>query len=153
DPLSGDGVYWIDPDGSAGVRPFQVFCDMTNGGWTRVEEITHYGFGIYTEGAYAQGYRYGLTNAQIEAIRASSTQASQSWECRTLGVGNAYAVRTWRNTDLSYAACWDTGNSAFRQSSGTHTDINDLPFRWWISGDCGDATEACEHNVGHAWFR
>ncbi len=30
----GDGFYWIDPDSVGGVIPFEVFCDMTHGGFT-----------------------------------------------------------------------------------------------------------------------
>ncbi len=33
---SGDGAYWVDPDGSGAV---EVFCDMTGGGWTLVANI------------------------------------------------------------------------------------------------------------------
>lgn len=33
----GDGTYFIDPDGAgANNAPFSVYCDMTNGGWTRL---------------------------------------------------------------------------------------------------------------------
>ena len=35
----GDGYYAIDPDGEGGNPPFQVYCDMTNGGWTLVANI------------------------------------------------------------------------------------------------------------------
>jgi len=38
-PLAGDGVFWIDPDGSNfGTSPFQVDCLMSveGGGWTRI---------------------------------------------------------------------------------------------------------------------
>jgi hypothetical protein len=38
---TGDGVYWIDPDGVGGNAPFQVFADMTTngGGWMLVRRI------------------------------------------------------------------------------------------------------------------
>jgi hypothetical protein len=41
-PLSGDGVYVIDPDGPGGMAPFSVQCDMTTagGGWTIVTSIS-----------------------------------------------------------------------------------------------------------------
>lgn len=32
----GNGPYWIDPDGGATTNSFRVYCDMTNGGWTRL---------------------------------------------------------------------------------------------------------------------
>ena len=33
---TGDGIYWIDPDGNGGSPPFQARADMTRdgGGWT-----------------------------------------------------------------------------------------------------------------------
>lgn len=36
-PYLEDGIYTIDPDGEGEIEPFDVYCDMTNGGWTVLE--------------------------------------------------------------------------------------------------------------------
>jgi hypothetical protein len=40
-PLLGSGVYSVDPDGSGGAAPFDVFCDMSTegGGWTLLATV------------------------------------------------------------------------------------------------------------------
>ena len=54
-PASKDGTYWLDFDGTAGpVAPAQYYCDMKNGGWTRL---------IYDDFENAQGgWSAGSTN-------------------------------------------------------------------------------------------
>jgi hypothetical protein len=43
---TGDGVYWIDPDGAGGNAAFQVYADMTTngGGWMLVRRVAADGF-------------------------------------------------------------------------------------------------------------
>jgi cysteine-rich repeat protein len=35
-PMAADGVFLIDPDAAGPREPFDVYCDMTNGGWTLI---------------------------------------------------------------------------------------------------------------------
>jgi hypothetical protein len=155
-PGTVSGLRWIDPDGNGVLPAFQVFCDMTTqgGGWTRVDESTDYAFKIYSEGVAEQPYSYLLSDAQIDAIKAKSTEGRQAWACRTVGVGSAYDLRWWPKQQVdTYGGCWDPGNSAEKTNSGTETSFANLPQRSWFSEDCGDPSESCQHNVDHAWFR
>ncbi len=148
-----DGMYTIDPDGAAGIRGFQVWCDMANGGWTRIDQDAWFGNGVLTEGSYPQYYRYRHTTAQINAIRAASTTAKQDYRCQTLGVGGAYTVIGWDGTGDTFSDCWAADNAGARNSTGTVTTFARIPYQYWNSGDCGDVTESCAHNVNDAWFR
>ncbi|MBI5608720.1 MAG: hypothetical protein HY902_07550 [Deltaproteobacteria bacterium] len=155
-PATASGTYWIDPDGQGGLGAFQVYCDMgtQGGGWTRIDETTDYTYKIYTEGVGEQPYTYVLSDAHIDAIKAKSTEGRQAWQCHTVGVGSAYDLRWWpKQLTDTYSGCWDPGNSAEKTASGVETNFSNLPQRAWLSEDCGDPSEACQHNVDHAWLR
>ena len=83
----GDGTYVIDPDGyDTGLDPFEVYCDMTTdgGGWTEIaydDDLTWQR--QFTGGDSWQwlpsDFTFTLTDAQIEAIQALSTEGTQEY--------------------------------------------------------------------------
>jgi hypothetical protein len=150
---TGSGSYYINP---TGVPAFQVTCDMSTsgGGWTVIPETTSYGYQIYTEGVGEQPYSYSLTTAQITAIHDVSTEGRQDFQCQTVGVGTEYDLRGWNNNLFGVSAgCWATNNSDYKSSSGTYTTFAQIPVKSWLSEDCGDPGESCQHNVSNAYLR
>ena len=102
----GSGVYLIDPDGpSTGVEPFDVYCDMTQGdaGWTEIPYSSDLPFQRQFSGG--DGWRWlnndfslELTNAQIQAIQAVSTEGKQDY----VGLCNG-VIHHYYNSGNNYA--------------------------------------------------
>lgn len=68
-----DGVYTIDPDGPGGIDPYEVTCDMTNGGWTKFTDISNGWHGF--PGNSANHYKDRVTNyARFVALASISDQ-------------------------------------------------------------------------------
>ncbi len=91
---TGDGTYWINPDGGATDNAFQVFCDMTTdgGGWTRLDyivnlpHINHFGNGPDTPRWLPDDFSLSLTDTQINDIRSVSTEGKQTYRGTCDGV-------------------------------------------------------------------
>lgn len=93
----GNGTYTIDPTGDA---PFDAYCDMNAGGWTRVgykkdlPVLNRWTTGdawrwLPTRLDYSHGY-LEFTDEQINAIRSVSTTAKQTFISSCRGVVNYY---------------------------------------------------------------
>ena len=85
---SADGDYVIDPDGMAtGLDPFEVSCDMSTdgGGWTLIEYSDDLDFEQHFTGGdswryQADDFDFELSDDQISAIQALSTEGFQTYE-------------------------------------------------------------------------
>jgi large repetitive protein len=101
----GDGNYNIDPDGSGGVAPFSVYCDMTTdgGGWTEIPYIADLNFQQHFSNGDAWrwlpfDFQFGLSDAQISAIQSVSTDGYQEY----VGLCD-HVIHYYYNSGSSYA--------------------------------------------------
>jgi hypothetical protein len=90
---TGDGNYWINPDGGGTANAFQVYCDMTTdgGGWVRIEysaDLTHQAqfVGGDANRWLPADFTFNLTDAQINNIRAVATEGKQRYHGTCQGV-------------------------------------------------------------------
>jgi hypothetical protein len=87
-----DGKYWIDPDGGSSANAFEVYCDMSGGGWTEVpyasdlEKEKHLPTGADRWRWLPNNFSLALTDTQINAIRVHSTEAKQTYVGHCNGV-------------------------------------------------------------------
>ena len=130
---SGDGLYWIDPDGTGGENPFQVHCDMTTneGGWIQLKPTNSpHGTNLYmcSYSTTNHATKCGISTWPINPTTAYGTifpgtydylcQRFHDWEYES-GTGNTltsnqiYAITqlnlTEKNFSLLSTSCDDDG--------------------------------------------
>jgi hypothetical protein len=94
----GNGSYLIDPDGiDRGMAPFTVTCDMSTegGGWTAIPYAADLPFQQQHTGGdvvrwLPANFSLGLSDAQINAVRAISTEGKQRYVGLCSGVIHYY---------------------------------------------------------------
>lgn len=68
-PLSSDGTYSVDPDGSGGNPPISVTCDMTTngGGWTKMYDYAFSPSSTYSQFSDGGGGSWTYSNGYFGA--------------------------------------------------------------------------------------
>lgn len=113
---TGNGIYTIDPDGPEPTAPFEVYCDMANGGWTQV-----------IDNDIALGYR--LPTAWLAGLTTTPPNGGQ-WSVAQhldffVGPSGAHFSLRWNPSENQYVN-W-TQSMSPRQGRGTISDVMMVP--------------------------
>ena len=126
---TGDGTYWINPDGGSTDNAFQVYCDMTTdgGGWTRIEYASDFAHEQHFSGGDSDqwldtNFTLTLTDTQINAIRAVSTEGKQHYHGTCEGV--IHHNYSGGNYSYAFGFRYHTGfETAYDQQTYPNTNI------------------------------
>ena len=122
-----DGMYWINPDGGNTSNAFEVYCDMTGGGWTKIEytadldHIQHFTGGD-ADRWLPTNFSLALTDTQINDIRAISTEGKQHYHGSCQGV--IHHLYKTNNYTASFGFRFHGGgDTSFDQQSYPNTNV------------------------------
>jgi len=123
-----DGIYWINPDGGSTDNAFEVYCDVKNGGWTKIEYAQDLTDKNYWNTGDARrwlpaNFTLNLTDTQINNIRAVSTEGKQTYVGQCDGV-LTYYYNNGSNYDYAFGFRFHTGDeTVFGQQNYPDTNI------------------------------
>ena len=145
------GNYVIDPDGTGGLAPFTVHCDMTDKNGVGVTVISHnsesrtYVHGYSSRGSYSRDIRYtGASLFQLESLTRVSSHCEQfiKYECydSVLYLHTSRPYGWWVSRDSTKMTYWGGAsvsgkcacgmtNSCADSSRGCNCDKNDPVWR------------------------
>ena len=145
------GSYVIDPDGEGGVKPFKVYCNMTDKGGVGVTVVSHDSEGrtlvrgFDGKGSYSRSINYTEADmAQLANLTASSAHCEQfiKYECYNsvlLFNGNMYGwwvsrdgekMKYWGGVDsVDYKCACGLNNTCANINYGCNCDKNDNTWR------------------------
>ncbi len=128
---TGDGTYWINPDGGDTSNAFQVYCDMTSdgGGWTKIEYTSDLPHQNHGDGSgsdkwlwLTNNFSLALTDQQINDIRSVSTEGKQTYQ----GTCDGVIHYNYSNGNYNYAFGFRFQNgdeTSYGQQNYTGTNI------------------------------
>ena len=135
------GSYVIDPDGEGGVKPFKVFCDMTDKGRIGVTVISHDSEsrtlvdGFSDRGSYSRSVTYNETSLiQLASLTASSSHCEQfiKYECYNSRLLLNGSIFSW----------WVSRDDEKMKYLG---GVNSVPFKCacGLNNTCADSSYGC----------
>ena len=150
-PGTSSDSYVIDPDGEGGVKPFKVYCDMTDKDGIGVTVVSHDSEsrmlvdGFRSQGLYSRSINYPEADmAQLANLTASSAHCEQfiKYECydsRLLYNGYMYGwwvsrdgekMKYWGGVDsVDYKCACGLNNTCANINFGCNCDKNDRKWR------------------------
>ena len=150
-PNTGDGLYTIDTDGAGAKPPVQVYCDMTNGGWTQILDQDTTVSGGYLPSAT---WRAGVATTPPNAGQWSILNRVADFQNTDL----TYEFRlTYTNAQTTFIQWAQTGNPA-TGTRGTLSGITQSPANQAGCGAFaglatdGQAESAWDGDVGGCWW-
>ena len=144
------GNYVIDPDGTGGLEPFTVHCDMTDKNEVGVTVISHnsesrtYVYGYSSPGSYSRDIRYtGASLSQLASLTRVSSHCEQfiKYECYNSALlynNNPYGwwvsrdstkMTYWGGASISGKCACEMTNSCADSRYGCNCDKNDAVWR------------------------